>query len=99
MVVPFMNQMPRLPLVSIHRMSAMLSPLKSPVPATDHWVGIELKLPACEMVVPFINHIPTLPLVSRQRTSANPSPLKSRWPTTDHCEGTELKTTPLSRVE
>src|SRR5215472_15503619 len=77
MVVPFINQIPRLLLVSTQRTSALPSPLKSPVPATDHWVGIELKLPACVMVVPFISHIPTSWLVSSQRMSEKPSPLKS----------------------
>src|SRR5260370_34546363 len=78
-LVPFMNQIATLPLVSRHRTSLLPSPLKSPVPTTDQVVGT-FPTPAVlgfKTVVPFISQIATLPLVSRQTMSLLPSPLKS----------------------
>src|ERR1700728_3744587 len=84
-VVPFMNQMARSPLVSRQRISLLPSPLKSPVSATAHTVD---RFPTDELfgfkiVVPLISQIAKSPLVSSQRMSDIPSPLKSPTPTTD----------------
>src|SRR5260370_39769621 len=80
-------------------MSPLLSPLKSPVPATDHVVGT-LPRSAVEMGGTHRNQITVLPLVSRHRRSYIPSPLKSRWPTIDQDVGTvaidPAKTWPLN---
>ena len=81
--VPFMNQMPRLPWLSIQRMSAFAVAVEVTGAGNRPDGRDEPKLLACTMLVPFISHMPTLPLVSRQRMSALPSPLKSRWPTSD----------------
>src|ERR1700691_381187 len=84
-VVPFISQIDKSPVVSRHRMSAMPSPLKSPTPTTDQLVGTlpRPELLGFKIVVPFISQIDKSPAVSRQRMSAKPSPLKSRWPTID----------------
>src|SRR5260370_587859 len=78
-LVPFMNQIATLPLVSRHRTSLLPSPLKSPVPTTDQVVGTfpTAAVLGFKTVVPFISQIATLPLVSRQAMSLLPSPLKS----------------------
>src|SRR5499427_4623797 len=90
-VVPFMNQIATLPLVSCHRTSLLPSPLKSPVPTIDQVVGT-FPTPAVlgfKTVVPFISQIARLPrVVSRQRMSHLPSPLKSPVPTMDQLVGT-----------
>ena len=70
--MPFISQIATLPDVSCHRMSAMPSPLKSPVPTMLQLVGTLAtnELFAFNTVVPFISQIATLPLVSRQSRSA-----------------------------
>src|ERR1700722_8272544 len=89
-LVPFISQIATLPEVSCHRMSLTASPLKSPVPAIDHWPGTVAtnELFWFKMVVPFISQIATLPDVSIHRMSALPSPLKSPVPAIDHWVGT-----------
>src|ERR1700691_1017777 len=90
MVVPFISQIATAPVVVLRAsMSAMPSPLKSPVPTIDQAVDT---LPSAELlgfkiVVPLISQIDKSPAVSRQRMSALPAPLKSRWPTIDHVGG------------
>src|SRR5215467_14378628 len=90
-LVPFMNQIALWPLVvSRHRTSLLLSPLKSPDPAILKLV-VTFPTPAVlgfKTVVPFISQMATLPLVSRHRTSLLPSPLKSPVPTMDQLVGT-----------
>src|SRR5260370_15103596 len=90
-VVPFISQIAILPLVvSRQRMSHLPSPLKSPVPTMDQFVGTvpTPAVAAFKTLVPFISQIATLPLVSRHRMSDLPSPLKSRVPTMVHVVGT-----------
>src|SRR6266566_9540293 len=84
-----MSHIATLPLVSCHRMSALPSPLKSPVPAMDHTVGSTLPTAEdCMTCAAFMNQIATLPLVVlRHRMSLLPSPSKSRCPTIDHTVG------------
>ena len=67
-MVPFISQMPTLPLVSRQRMSALPSPLKSRCPTIDHVVGTLPKILVCAIEEPFISHAPTLPELSRQST-------------------------------
>src|SRR5215468_7392160 len=85
-VVPFISQIAILPLVvSRQRMSHLPSPLKSPVPTMDQFVGTvpTPAVAAFKTVVPFISQIATLPLVSCHTRSLLPSPLKSPIPTMD----------------
>src|SRR5215831_18588777 len=89
-LVPFMNQIAMLPLLSRHRTSLLPSPLKSPVPTIDQVVGTfpTAAVLGFKTVVPFTFQIATLPLVSLQRMSHLPSPLKSPVPTIDQVAGT-----------
>src|SRR5436190_2076901 len=80
-VVPFMNQIATSPVVVLrHRMSALPSPLKSPMPSIVQAVGTLPKPPLDEIDAPFISQTATLPLLSRHRRSPLPSPLKSPVP-------------------
>src|SRR5258708_28289787 len=66
MVVPFINKLALLLLVSSHTTSLLPSPLKSPVPTMDQVVGT-FPIPAVlgfNTVVPFISQIAILPLVA-----------------------------------
>src|SRR5262249_29470319 len=58
------------------------SPLKSPVPAIVHGLGIEPGEPMPITAVPLSSHTATWPLVLSHRTSPLPSPLKSPVPAT-----------------
>ena len=87
MVVPLMNHIAVLPLVSRQRMSLFPSPLKSPVSATVQFSGM-FPSPVADEKCPLpINHMAVLPLVSRQRMSVVPSPSKSPVPTMDQFVG------------
>src|SRR5260370_39867531 len=86
-VVLFISHIARLPLVvSRQRMSHLPSPLKSPVPTMDQFVGTvpTPAVAAFKTLVPFISQIATLPLVSRQAMSLLPSALKSPAPAVVH---------------
>src|ERR1700722_5873602 len=69
-------------------MALVPSPLKAPVPNTDHEVGTLPSITGAPACGPSMNQIAVLPLVSRHSRSALPSPLKSRCPTIDHVVGT-----------
>src|SRR5258707_5602564 len=90
-VVPFMNQIAMLPLVSCHTTSLLPSPLKSPVPTMDQVVGT-FPIPAVlgfKTVVPFISQIAILPLVvSHPRMFQLPSSMKSAVTMIDDLVGT-----------
>src|ERR1700722_10415469 len=84
---PFISQIEVSPLLSCQTTSSMPSPLKSPVPTTDQFVGM-FPIPAVDATcTPFMNQMAVLPVASRQRMSLLPSPLKSAIPTTDHVTG------------
>src|SRR5579862_8157575 len=93
-VTPFMNQIVTLPDVSIQRMSLEPSPLKSPVSATLHVVGMLPSTDCCNSAPSLMSQIITSPEVLRQRMSEVPSPLKSPVPTTDHVVGMLPRLTP-----
>src|ERR1700749_1379579 len=82
MVVPFISKIATAPDVFCHKMSALPSPLKSPVPLIDHWPGMLAtnELFWFNMGAPFISQMGTLPEVSRHRQCPMPSPLKSPVP-------------------
>jgi hypothetical protein len=71
-------------------MSVMPSPLKSPVPATDHVVGMFPTAAVDATVVPFMNQIEVLPRLSYHGMSVIPPPFKSPVPITIQ----EVDTTP-----
>src|SRR5579872_1979721 len=80
MVEPFISHSAIAPESLRQRMSALLSPLKSPISTTCQLAsGVTDAPPEVVMpepavtVVPSINQIATFPLPSRQRTSALPS--------------------------
>src|SRR5262245_7484460 len=85
---PFMSQTARDPPASRHRMSALPSPLKSPVPITDQLVGTIPSVTDCCTDSPLLSQIAILPELSRHRMSALPSPLKSTKPAT--CQDTGM---------
>src|SRR6266545_334982 len=82
-LVPFINQIAGVPSVFCHRMSDLLSPLKSPAPSTCQLgPGVNPTFPADTTSVPFINQIAGVPSVFCHRMSDLPSPLKSPVPWT-----------------
>src|SRR6266850_4504092 len=81
-LVPSMVQMTGVPSSFCHRMSDLLSPLKSPVPSMCQ-LGPGLNgptAPANVALVPSISQTAAVPLSPCQRMSALPSPLKSPVP-------------------
>src|SRR4030042_3648053 len=88
MAAPFNNHIATMPVVvpedmpeveCRHRISALLSPLKSPTSLICQFRSPTIPTPKSdEITAPFINHMATLPVVEcRHRISAFPSPLKS----------------------
>src|SRR5258708_13263703 len=65
MVVPFISQIARLPLVSRQRMSHLPSPLKSPLPTMDQLVCTfpPPSVLGLTKLLPFISLLPTIPLL------------------------------------
>ena len=83
MLVPFINQIADVPSLFCQRMSALPSPLKSPVPATCQPSPGFARAPPPMKLVPFISQIARCVSSSVcQRMSALPSPLKSPVPAT-----------------
>src|SRR5438552_2820957 len=77
MVLPFISQMPDLPLSFCHRMSALPSPLKSPAPLTCQALPGLLPIAAAETTfVPSISQMPAVPLEFCHRMSDALSALK-----------------------
>ncbi len=80
-VVPFMNHIATSPDVSIHRISLMPLPSKSPVSATVQTVD-RLPTPVAlglRIVVPFISQIAMSPLVSVHKMSLLPTGHELTW--------------------
>src|SRR5579872_1627671 len=79
MVEPFISHSARAPESLRHRMSALLSPLKSPISTTCQLASgatvapPDVTLPPPVTVVPFISQTASEPSDLRQRMSASPS--------------------------
>src|SRR5262245_13259269 len=88
-VLPLISQIARLPALSRHTMSAMPSPLKSPVATIDQVVGTLPRPAALGSAVPLRNQIATSPVaVLRHRMSALWSLSKSAKPEICQAVGT-----------
>ena len=61
MLVPFISQIAGVPSLPCQRMSALPSPLKSPVPTTLQPGPGVVRAPAPTMLVPFISQIADVP--------------------------------------
>src|SRR5215471_18162229 len=76
--VPFISHTAGVPSVFCHSMSALPSPLKSPVPSARHaGPGLNPAAAPAVSVVPSRNQMTGVPSVFCQRRSDLPSPLKS----------------------
>src|SRR5262249_51310752 len=87
---PFISHSESEPSALRQRTSAMLSPSKSPTPATLQdrsgltATPLDVSDALAVIFVPFTVHSEVAPLLLRQRMSAAPSPLKSPIPATLH---------------